>query len=334
MPYGKRETSSTGMYHTTSRGVGQQNIFMDKQDREQFMETLAMVSVKCGVVVLVHSLMSNHFHLVLKEGSPLAISKALQILKSVYCRYFNRRYGRRGTLYEERFFSSPVEREDYFVRLMRYVCQNPLKVGEGFEWTGFEQLAKPVEGGWPKSFAGRRIGAGEGSREGELQKMKTMSRKAWKVLVSGKSKELKLVGSKKESLGNGEHLSRVSRKGCHAMDGLVPGQLVRMVLAAEISPYANRRTFASFIRKGMKEDMSDATIEKYALEGPMRQYKTDVEAEEIVREMIPNIEKFAACPWDYKKTIEFILDKKVSLSQMSRITAVGRETLRRILIGG
>jgi hypothetical protein len=66
----------------------------------------------------------------------------------------------------------------------------------------------------------------------------------------------------------------------------------------------------------------------------MRQFKTDMEAEEIMRGMIPSIEKFAACPWDYKKTIEFILGKKVSLSQMSRITAVGRETVRRILMGG
>lgn len=43
--------------------------------------------------------------------------------------YFNRKYGRDGHLFKERFRSEPCEDWTYFVTLLRYIHQNPVKAG-------------------------------------------------------------------------------------------------------------------------------------------------------------------------------------------------------------
>ncbi len=43
--------------------------------------------------------------------------------------YYNRKYGRDGHLFRERFKSEPVNDMVYFVTLLRYIHQNPVKAG-------------------------------------------------------------------------------------------------------------------------------------------------------------------------------------------------------------
>ena len=48
-------------------------------------------------------------------------------ISSSYVYYYNHKYGRIGHLFQERFKSQPVDEWPYFVTLLRYIHQNPLK---------------------------------------------------------------------------------------------------------------------------------------------------------------------------------------------------------------
>lgn len=50
-------------------------------------------------------------------------------IASSYVYYYNRKYGRDGHLFKERFKSEPVNDMVYFVTLLRYIHQNPVKAG-------------------------------------------------------------------------------------------------------------------------------------------------------------------------------------------------------------
>ena len=72
--------------------------------------------------------MSNHFHLLLHAKDD-TVGNIVKRIASSYVYYFNRKYGRDGHLFKERFRSEPCEDWADFVTLLRYIHQNPVKAG-------------------------------------------------------------------------------------------------------------------------------------------------------------------------------------------------------------
>ena len=72
--------------------------------------------------------MSNRFHLLLhaKEDT---VGNIVKRIASSYVYYFDRKYGRDGHLFKERFRSESCNDWLYFVTLLRYIHQNPVKAG-------------------------------------------------------------------------------------------------------------------------------------------------------------------------------------------------------------
>ena len=54
-----------------------------------------------------YCLMSNHFHLLIREREE-SVGDTVKRIASSYVYYFNRKYGRDGHLFKERFISEPV----------------------------------------------------------------------------------------------------------------------------------------------------------------------------------------------------------------------------------
>ncbi len=114
------------IYHITVRGVERRRIFMDDRDREGFLGLLADVVARFEWRCHAYCLMTNHFHLVVE--TPLGnVSAGMKQLNGVYAQAFNRRHGRRGHLYEDRFHTTLVETEAHLLELTRYVPANPVR---------------------------------------------------------------------------------------------------------------------------------------------------------------------------------------------------------------
>ena len=82
-----------------------------------------------GFRIFAYCFMNNHVHMVLKEKNSGDISLIMKRILTKYARWYNIKYGRSGALIANRYKSVPVEIDEYFLNLIRYVHQNPLKAG-------------------------------------------------------------------------------------------------------------------------------------------------------------------------------------------------------------
>lgn len=137
MPRQSRESSGTGIYHVMMRGINHQNIFEEQEDFYQFLTTLDVMSQSYepdgtplgrNYILYAYCLMSNHIHLLIRERED-TIGMAIKRIASSYVYYYNHKYSRDGHLFRERFKSEPVNDMAYFVTLLRYIHQNPVKAG-------------------------------------------------------------------------------------------------------------------------------------------------------------------------------------------------------------
>jgi len=152
MPRQARESSGTGIYHVMMRGINRQDIFEEQEDYQQFIIRLQSLVDPIGdngehvpsyCHVYAYCLMSNHVHLLLRERTE-SISVSLKRLAVSYAAYFNKRFQRVGHLFQDRFKSEPVNDIEYFVTLLRYIHQNPVKAGicskaEDYEWSSWQE---------------------------------------------------------------------------------------------------------------------------------------------------------------------------------------------------
>jgi len=117
-----------GWYHITARGNERRSVYRDDRDRRHFCELLEEMVSRFQVRLHCFVLMENHYHLVveLRESN---LSRALQWLNVSYSVWFNRRHTRSGHLFQGRFKSVVVSREQWALELSRYVHLNPVRVG-------------------------------------------------------------------------------------------------------------------------------------------------------------------------------------------------------------
>ena len=155
-----RKESGTGIYHVMMRGINHQKIFNDEEDYFQFITTLDRMRFRyddegspCGsnCVFYAYCLMSNHLHLLIRERGE-SVGETIKRIASSYVFYYNRKYGRDGHLFRDRFKSEPVNDMGYFTTLLRYIHQNPVKakiverVGDYAysSWGEFDGTVEPV----------------------------------------------------------------------------------------------------------------------------------------------------------------------------------------------
>ena len=160
MPRQPRTSSGTGIYHVMMRGINHQTIFEDEEDNYQFINTLDRMRVRyddegnaCGrnCCYYAYCLMGNHFHLLIRERDE-RVGETIKRIASSYVYYYNRKYGRDGHLFKERFKSEPVNDMAYFTVLLRYIHQNPVKAGivekvkdyEFSSWGEYDGTVEPV----------------------------------------------------------------------------------------------------------------------------------------------------------------------------------------------
>lgn len=141
-----REKSSTGIYHIMFRGVNRQAIFKDRQDQIRFLGTLKEYKDTCEFELYGYCLMGNHVHLLIKETNE-SISEIIKRLCSSYVRWYNSKYERCGHLFQARFKSEVVEDDTYFLTVLRYIHQNPVKANitktvAEYEWSSYNEYIK------------------------------------------------------------------------------------------------------------------------------------------------------------------------------------------------
>jgi putative transposase len=115
--------------HLLQRGVNRAACFACDGDRLHYMDLLQESAAKRRCAVHAFVLMTNHVHLLVTPEDPEGASHLMKDIGERYVRYFNRRHGRTGTLWEGRFKSSDVTSDAYVLTCQRYIELNPARAG-------------------------------------------------------------------------------------------------------------------------------------------------------------------------------------------------------------
>ena len=88
-----------GLYHVTSRGNGRCDIYLDDDDRSNWLALFNDVCSRFNWICHAYCLMSNHYHIVVEtvEGN---LSKGMRQLNGVYTQNFNRCHKRLGHVFQ------------------------------------------------------------------------------------------------------------------------------------------------------------------------------------------------------------------------------------------
>ncbi len=115
------------MYHIIFKGIGRQNLFEERADYEKMKSVIEKAKSEMEFNLYAYCFMTNHVHLFIKEKNAGEISKIMSKILSHYATWFNIKYIRSGPLFNNRYLSEPVEDEKYYMNLVRYIHQNPVK---------------------------------------------------------------------------------------------------------------------------------------------------------------------------------------------------------------
>jgi REP element-mobilizing transposase RayT len=138
------------LYHVTSRGDGQEDIYGGDEDRRAFLDVLAAVCRRFNWLIHAHCLMSNHYHL-LVETPDANLSKGMRQLNGVYTQRFNQTHQRVGHVFQGRYKAILVQKEAYLLELARYVVLNPVRARmvrtpEEWPWSSYRAATGTVPG--------------------------------------------------------------------------------------------------------------------------------------------------------------------------------------------
>jgi len=110
-----------------ARGIEKRDVFAEDQDRDVFLRQLADLLGDEEPCCLAWALMPNHFHLLLR--TPDSLATLMRRLLTRYAMHFNKRYGRHGHLFQNRYKSIVVEEDTYLCTVVCYIHANPLRAG-------------------------------------------------------------------------------------------------------------------------------------------------------------------------------------------------------------
>jgi len=134
MPRISRVVIKDVAHHITQRGVRSQQIFWSDLDRNYYLKELEIQSDIYGLIILGYCLMNNHVHFIVIPEHSDSLARAIGETHRLYTRRINFRDGVRGHLFQERFFSCPLD-EKHKVSAMRYIERNPVRAGiHKFAW--------------------------------------------------------------------------------------------------------------------------------------------------------------------------------------------------------
>lgn len=141
MPRQSRKRSISGIYHVMMRGINRQSIFAEEGDKQRLLQIIKKYKAICDFLLFGYCFMDNHIHLLIKEGRE-PFSTTIKRISSSYVFWYNHKYDRCGHLFQERYKSEVVESDAYFLTVLRYIHQNPVKAGmvekiQQYQWSSY-----------------------------------------------------------------------------------------------------------------------------------------------------------------------------------------------------
>ncbi len=115
------------------------DIFLDDQDNKRYLDILKEVNKEHNFLIYAYCLMKNHVHLLFNMKNE-SISIVMKKINYRYAIYFKLKYITTGHIFQNRFRSHCVENDEYFLTVIDYIHNNPVKAEfvkspEHYKWS-------------------------------------------------------------------------------------------------------------------------------------------------------------------------------------------------------
>ena len=187
MPRNARIAPSGIIFHVINRGNAKGKIFSKEADFAAFEEILLEGTKRYRMALLAYCLLHNHWHLVLRPEVEGELGRFMQWVTVTHVRRWHEHRGTGGSghLYQGTYRSFPVQADEHFLVVMRYVERNALRAGlvkraEDWRWCSLwmresgEEAMKGMLAEWPVD-AGRdwvaRVNRAQTAQEEEAVKI-------------------------------------------------------------------------------------------------------------------------------------------------------------------
>lgn len=151
MPRRRRCGTAGFVFHVINRAAGGWRLFDTDADYTAFLAVLQEGLTIVPLRILSYTLMPNHWHLVLWPDADDQLSEYLRWVSTTHAVRWHQAHGTvgRGALYQGRFKSFPVQDDDHFYTLCRYVERNALRANlvtkaELWRWSSLWQRRQEV----------------------------------------------------------------------------------------------------------------------------------------------------------------------------------------------
>ena len=109
------------IYYVTARCLQNEKIFKDEDDYAMYLELVSKYKTQHKFKLFSYNLHADNLELLIETGDDASISDIMHDLNSLYTKYFNGRYQKRGPLFESRFKSVLVEKANYLLQMTRHI---------------------------------------------------------------------------------------------------------------------------------------------------------------------------------------------------------------------
>ena len=127
MPRSARVLLDNACYHIIARGNQKQVVFFEEVDYEKYLQLLRKYKLKYRFKLYGYCLMNNHTHMIIDPKEPREISKIIQGLNLSYSIWFNTKYDKVGHLWQDRFKSMVIQKDEYLISCINYIEANPVR---------------------------------------------------------------------------------------------------------------------------------------------------------------------------------------------------------------
>ena len=129
MPRSPRADAGGGLYHALNRGNLRADIFKKEGDFAAFENILSEGLDRYDVELFSYQLMTNHYHLVLRPLVDGEMSRFMGWVGGTHTMRYHAHYHTSGLghIYQQRYKSFPIQDDDHFLCVCRYVERNALR---------------------------------------------------------------------------------------------------------------------------------------------------------------------------------------------------------------
>lgn len=144
--------------HVVHRGHNRDAVFHSTGDHQRYLQNLEELAEENRCAVHAYALMPNHVHILLTPADETATAMMMKRLAQDHAQFMNWKTRSVGAFWQGRFFSCPVDSDDYLFACYRYIELNAVRAGivgtpGQFPWSSFRANSSGKDLTWLRPHA-------------------------------------------------------------------------------------------------------------------------------------------------------------------------------------